>query len=85
MSSGDPGLMDEARGWLSDCQWADDEIDFDAMPADQVRAGVERHYDGGWAAFRKAGPEPAPRARTQARSRDQGRRQETRTDGRAPR
>jgi hypothetical protein len=43
-------LISEARGWLSDLQWAD-EPDFAAMTDYQVRRGVERHYDGGWAQF----------------------------------
>jgi hypothetical protein len=43
-------LMTEARGWLADLEWAD-EPDFAAMSDERIRAGVQRHYDGGWAAF----------------------------------
>ena len=43
-------LMTEARAWLADLEWAD-EPDFAAMSDEQVKRGVNRHYDGGWAAF----------------------------------
>lgn len=43
-------LLVEARGWISDCEWGDD-VDPDDLDDDEVRAGVERHYDGGWDAF----------------------------------
>lgn len=43
-------LMSEARSWLADLEWAD-EPDFAAMSDERVRRGVQRHYDGGWAAF----------------------------------
>lgn len=43
-------LLDEARGWIADCQWGDD-VDPDDLDDDEVRAGVERHYEGGWDAF----------------------------------
>ena len=43
-------LIKEARAWLADLEWAD-EPDFDAMTDEQVRRGVNRHYDGGWAGF----------------------------------
>ncbi len=43
-------LIKEARAWLADLEWAD-EPDFDAMTDEQIRRGVGRHYDGGWAGF----------------------------------
>ena len=43
-------LMTEARGWIADCEWADD-FDVDALTAEQIRRGIDRHYDGGWAGF----------------------------------
>ena len=43
-------LMSEARSWLADLAWAD-EPDFAAMSDERIRAGVNRHYDGGWAGF----------------------------------
>jgi hypothetical protein len=36
-----------ARGWLADCEWADDP-DFASLTPDQVRRAVSRHYEGGW-------------------------------------
>lgn len=45
-------LLQEARGWLSDCTWADvDEHDIAVMPADVVTRAVARHYEGGLTAF----------------------------------
>lgn len=42
----------EARGWLSDCLWADvTPDDIATMPADLITRAVARHYDGGLAAF----------------------------------
>lgn len=42
--------MAEALGWLEDC--------FEDLPADltpaEVRAGVDRHFEGGWLAFVEA-------------------------------
>ena len=43
-------LISEARAWLADLEWAD-EPDFAAMTDEQIRRGVQRHYDGGWAGF----------------------------------
>lgn len=44
--------LEEARGWLADCQWADEDADsIDEMPARMITRAVERHYDGGLAAF----------------------------------
>ena len=43
-------LIKEARAWLADLEWAD-EPDFAAMSDEQIRRGVQRHYDGGWAGF----------------------------------
>lgn len=43
-------LLREARAWIADCTWADD-IDAYSLTGDQVRRGVQRHYEGGWAAF----------------------------------
>ena len=43
-------LMAEARAWLADLEWAD-EPDFAAMSDERIRAGVQRHYGGGWAGF----------------------------------
>lgn len=45
-------LLDEARAWISDCSWPDlDPEEVDDMTDEQIRRGVERHYDGGWDAF----------------------------------
>jgi len=43
-------LIKEARAWLADLEWAD-EPDFAAMTDEQIKRGVSRHYDGGWAGF----------------------------------
>jgi hypothetical protein len=43
-------LIREARGWVADCEWADD-FEVDELTAEQIKRGIERHYDGGWRAF----------------------------------
>ena len=41
-----------AREWLSDCVWADEDVDSIAeMPAEVILRAVARHYAGGLAAF----------------------------------
>jgi hypothetical protein len=49
-SSMTPEQLAEARGWISDCEWADD-IDTDTLTDRQVERGIARHYDGGIAQF----------------------------------
>lgn len=45
-------LIGEARGWISDCVWANLEPDdVDDLTDEEIRRGVQRHYDGGWDAF----------------------------------
>ena len=41
-------LMREAHGWVADCRWQDET---DHLTDEQIRAGINRHYSGGWAAF----------------------------------
>ena len=45
--------MEEARGWVADCMWADitDPEQIEEMPDDAIRDGVENHYEGGWTQF----------------------------------
>lgn len=45
-----PELISAARSWAADCQWLDSEEIADLTDA-QVVAGVQQHYDGGWAQF----------------------------------
>lgn len=47
-----PAELEEARGWLLDC-FDDREAIEELEPAGLV-AAVERHYEGGWAAFAAA-------------------------------
>jgi hypothetical protein len=47
-------LISAARSWAADCEWLDGE-DIADMSDAQIVAGVEAHYDGGWAAFADAG------------------------------
>jgi hypothetical protein len=54
LARGGRALIEEARGWLADLQWAD-EPDFDALTDEQVIRAVSRHYDGGWDAFAESG------------------------------
>ncbi len=39
-------LLDEARGWLADC-----DLDVDDLTDDQVRRTVDAKFEGGWTAF----------------------------------
>jgi hypothetical protein len=52
-----PAVLTAARGWIADCAWGDlSETDDVADLTDlQVVAGIEQHYDGGWAQFRRDG------------------------------
>jgi len=44
--------IEDARDWLRDCVWADmEDEDFDDLSDNQVRRGVENHWEGGWADF----------------------------------
>lgn len=45
------GWLQEARCWIADCDWADDDLDPWGLSDEEVRAGVGRHYVGGWAGF----------------------------------
>lgn len=42
-------LIHEARGWIADCFGAD--VDVALLSDRAVIEGVQRHYEGGWAAF----------------------------------
>jgi hypothetical protein len=44
-------LLHQARGWIADCS---DDVDVAELTEHEVRAGVDRHYEGGWKAFRRA-------------------------------
>ena len=47
-----PALIEQARGWLAELDWADrDHIDFAVLTPAEVQWAVERHYHGGWAGF----------------------------------
>lgn len=41
-------LITEARGWVADCEWQDET---NHLTDAQIKAGVNRHYVGGWAQF----------------------------------
>lgn len=46
-----PELVQEAREWVADCEWKEDPEDITEYADSEIVRGVERHYDGGWAAF----------------------------------
>lgn len=49
-------LGDEARSWIGDCQWGDLETeDVCSLTDDAAFAGVDRHYQGGFDAFKRDG------------------------------
>lgn len=41
-------LVAQARGWIAD---SFDDVDAFELTDSEVIQGVQRHYDGGWAAF----------------------------------
>jgi hypothetical protein len=42
----------DAREWLMDCEWADEDAESIAEMSDEtIRRAVQRHYDGGLRAF----------------------------------
>ncbi len=48
-----PEEIADARAWAEDCSWKDEDNLKDYSDEEIVR-GVNRHYDGGWAGFRRA-------------------------------
>jgi hypothetical protein len=46
-------IYDAAIDWLLDC-FPDDEDEILALVDEDLQRAVERHYEGGWAAFEKA-------------------------------
>lgn len=43
-------VITEARGWISDCYWADVD-DAGDLTDDEVFRGIGRRYQGGWRGF----------------------------------
>jgi hypothetical protein len=52
-----PAVLSAARSWIADCEWADlyEAEDVADLTDAQVAAGIELHYAGGWAQFRRDG------------------------------
>jgi hypothetical protein len=48
-----PELISAARRWALDCEWLDSD-DIADMSDAHIVAGVNQHYEGGWAAFAAA-------------------------------
>ena len=40
-----------AREWVDDCEWADNP-ETSAMSMTEIIHGIDRHYAGGWEAFK---------------------------------
>lgn len=48
-------VIEEARNWLMDCEWQNmNGEDFETLGTYQLVAGVDRYYEGGWAAFARS-------------------------------
>lgn len=43
--------MREARVWIRDCSWLDRAEDLEDLTDEEVRRGIDRHYEGGWIQF----------------------------------
>jgi hypothetical protein len=41
----------EAKAWIRDCSWLDKAEDLEDLTDEEVRRGIDRHYDGGWTQF----------------------------------
>lgn len=41
----------DARSWVADCTWVEDANDLKRLSDEEIRAGIERNYDGGWKGF----------------------------------
>ena len=42
--------IEEARGWISECDWSDVD-DVDDLSVSEILRGIANNYDGGWAGF----------------------------------
>jgi hypothetical protein len=45
--------IEEAKNWIQDCHWREDELDNWVTELDDqaVISGINRHYAGGWVQF----------------------------------
>jgi hypothetical protein len=41
----------EAQAWIRDCSWRDETEDLEDLTDEEVRRGIDRHYEGGWTQF----------------------------------
>jgi hypothetical protein len=41
----------EAKAWICDCSWLDEAEDLKDLTDEEVRRGIDRHYEGGWTQF----------------------------------
>ena len=41
----------EAQEWIRDCSWLDEAEDLEDLTDEEVRRGIDRHYEGGWIQF----------------------------------
>jgi hypothetical protein len=57
-------LMAEARSWVAECQWREDPEYLEDLTDDEIRRGVNRHYDGGWQQFASDANCEVPLSRT---------------------
>ena len=51
LTMSDAELNAAARDWVTDCTWREDPEDLDDLTDEEVRRGVNRHYEGGWQQF----------------------------------
>lgn len=47
----DAELNTGARDWVTDCMWKEDPEYLEDLTDEEIRRGVNRHYDGGWQQF----------------------------------
>jgi hypothetical protein len=43
--------MNEAQAWIRDCSWLEEAEDLEDLTDEEVRRGIDRHYEGGWIQF----------------------------------
>jgi hypothetical protein len=51
MEAATQAQINEARSWIRDCSWLDEAEDLEDLTDEEVRRGIDLHYDGGWTQF----------------------------------
>jgi len=44
-------LINEARAWVNECQWVEEEEELEELTDHEILLGVKKHYEGGLIQF----------------------------------